>query len=217
MSEEVAFLGKLTASMTHEIRNVLTIIKESSGLLQDILAADRDGSVPSRDKLQKTLGKIQDQVDRGAELLASHSRLAHSMDDRKATCEVGDVLTLVLHLMQRFAHTRNVRLEISACDPALEVRTHLFDLLMVLSKSIDYCLDQSVAGAKVTLEGREAPGGITIRIATDQSKRPVASSNGEAAELDSLRPALCRLNADLHVVGEGRWVGLDLDLPSKAR
>ena len=36
--DEIAFFGKVTASITHEIQNVLSIIKESSGLIDDVLS-----------------------------------------------------------------------------------------------------------------------------------------------------------------------------------
>ena len=32
---QVAFFGRMTAGITHEMKNVLAIIKESSGLMQD--------------------------------------------------------------------------------------------------------------------------------------------------------------------------------------
>ena len=38
-SREAAFIGKITASATHEIRNVLAIVKESAGLIDDLMQA----------------------------------------------------------------------------------------------------------------------------------------------------------------------------------
>ena len=32
---EIVFFGKITAGITHEMKNVLAIIKESSGLVED--------------------------------------------------------------------------------------------------------------------------------------------------------------------------------------
>jgi hypothetical protein len=62
---EMAFLGKITASMTHEISNTLAIIQESAGLLSDLINLSKEGSFPHKEKFQRVLGNINDQVRRG--------------------------------------------------------------------------------------------------------------------------------------------------------
>ena len=57
---EMAFLGKITASMTHEIKNTYAIILESSGLLSDLLTLSQEGSFPHKEKFLKVLGSIND-------------------------------------------------------------------------------------------------------------------------------------------------------------
>ncbi len=41
---ETAFMGKITAAITHEMKNVLAIIKESAGLMEDLLSVAKDDS-----------------------------------------------------------------------------------------------------------------------------------------------------------------------------
>ena len=41
--EEIAFMGKVTASLSHEIKNTLAIINESVGLMGDLLGKDAPG------------------------------------------------------------------------------------------------------------------------------------------------------------------------------
>ena len=48
--KEVVFFGKITAGITHEIKNVLAIIQESSGLMEDILAVTEDDTFSNKDK-----------------------------------------------------------------------------------------------------------------------------------------------------------------------
>ena len=55
--QETAFIGKITAGVTHEFMNVLSTIKEASGLMEDLLAEISAGrSLDDLDK--KTLRRI---------------------------------------------------------------------------------------------------------------------------------------------------------------
>ena len=39
---EIVFIGKITASITHEIKNVLASIKELTGLMEDLVSMSDD-------------------------------------------------------------------------------------------------------------------------------------------------------------------------------
>ena len=52
---EVAFLGRITAAFTHEMKNVLAIIKESAGLMEDLLALSQEAAFPHRDRFARCL------------------------------------------------------------------------------------------------------------------------------------------------------------------
>lgn len=43
---EIRFMGRITAGITHEMRNVLAVIRESAGLIQDLMEKCQD--VPKR-------------------------------------------------------------------------------------------------------------------------------------------------------------------------
>ena len=80
-AKEIAFMGKITAGITHEMNNVLATIKESGGLMEDIFALCRDQQIPHQDKFTRSLTTIKEQVKRGVELSTRLNRFAHSMDD----------------------------------------------------------------------------------------------------------------------------------------
>jgi len=65
---EVEFFGKITAGVTHEMKNVLAIIKEISGLMEDILAVTGEDAFPNKAKFQNALSRILDQVRRGVNI-----------------------------------------------------------------------------------------------------------------------------------------------------
>ena len=115
-TREVALIGRMIAGMTHEIKNVLAIIKESSGLLQDILRLKKGKAVPKAEQIEKVASRIKAQVARGNEQLASLNWLAHSMSDRSSSVGVNELSSGVVNLMQRFARLKQVELELQPTD-----------------------------------------------------------------------------------------------------
>ena len=75
---EAAFLSAMTASTTHEARNVLAIIKESAGLVEDLVQMYGTRGNLDREKVDRALKRIDLQVKRGADLLTTLNRLAHT-------------------------------------------------------------------------------------------------------------------------------------------
>jgi signal transduction histidine kinase len=216
---EVALIGRITAGMTHEIKNVLAIIKESSGLLQDILRLSKGGAVPKPEQIGKVASRIQAQVGRGDALLSSLNWLAHSMSDRSSSVEIGDLSAQIVNLMQRFARLKQVELAAQPGDRDLTIETDLPRLLLVLVNCIEYCL--STASPKGRLVLRAGGGGeeATLEIATDSLEGSETAHGSEAggvslpSELANLEPALTALGARLAFADPGEGGGLRIILP----
>jgi hypothetical protein len=79
--EKAAFMGRITAGVTHEIKNVLAIIKESAGLMEDLFELSKDHAPPPREKFLRTLTRITEQVRRGVDLATNLNEFAHTSDE----------------------------------------------------------------------------------------------------------------------------------------
>lgn len=106
-AKELAFFGKIAASVTHELRNVLAVINESNGLMADYLAMMREAPFPHREKFQRSVQKIEEQVRRGVEITSRFNRFAHSMDHAYADIDLNAIATQTVSLAQRLAALRN--------------------------------------------------------------------------------------------------------------
>jgi len=129
--QEVAFFGKISAAMTHDIRNVLGIIRESSGLMLDLLSLCEDGAFRYQQKFNSLLTAIQDQVNRGVELATQFNRFAHSMDQPVMEVDGNEMVQQVAYLMQRFARLRRVQLVAAVAD--------ISEILPVVSNDRKFC------------------------------------------------------------------------------
>ena len=50
---ELSFFGTISASVSHELNNVLSIINEYAGLLDDLVTADKKGIPFENEKIKK--------------------------------------------------------------------------------------------------------------------------------------------------------------------
>lgn len=218
-SREVALMGRMTAGMTHELKNVLAIVKESSGLLQDILALSKGDAVPRRDQIEKAASRIQAQVARGNEQIASLNWLAHSVSDRSAAVGIHELSSEIVKLMQRSARLKEVELTVQPSGPDGTIRTDLPALLVVLVTCLEYSLNQGARKGRVVLRSGAVGEEVSLGILTGplhgrrNSEAPAAHGGRLPSELADLEPLLERLGARLTLADPGGDGRLDLTLP----
>lgn len=213
--QETALIGKITAGVSHEFMNVLATIKETSGLMEDLLALCRETSFPHREKFVKTLITIQKQVNRGMEISGRLNKFAHSMDKPKARCEVNELLDQLAFLMQRSAKLKNAQLMVNPAEPPLAIRIDLFRLQLILVTCLEYCLNHTACGGVITLQSRKTREGIAIQSVIDAYSSQTESVDVLQNELAVLREALEGLGAQLLPISTPGQRGLELILPLK--
>jgi nitrogen-specific signal transduction histidine kinase len=103
------FVGIILASFTHELRNHLAVVKETSGLQQDMISLDQ--TVKDMPGLVQTLLTIDAQVDNALQLIGFLNRFAHRMDSEAAYYNVAEVLDELMVLVSRLARQRLVTIE----------------------------------------------------------------------------------------------------------
>jgi len=206
---EMAFLGKITASMTHEISNTLAIILESAGLLSDLINLSKEGSFPHKEKFQRVLGNINDQVRRGVDITSRLNQFAHSMDEPVARVVVAELLERVALLMRRLARRQGIDLTATAPDRDLSLRSDPFRLQLVLATVIEHLVGTLESGGGIVLHGEGTPREVTVLLAVQGTKKPEWA--GLAARLSAtLKDVLEALPASLamssHPAREGVMV-----------
>ena len=121
--KSVNFFGRITAGITHEIKNVLAIIQESSGLMEDIIDVSENDAFLHKDKFIKSLDRIRRQIQRGIDITTCLNRFAHSPDHSPISLDLNDITQQMILLAARFARLKNVVLESSPSDPPLVIKT----------------------------------------------------------------------------------------------
>lgn len=161
-NREAGFLAKVTAGTTHEIRNVLAIIKESAGLIEDMVrSSEKSGSLP-RDRLFRSVERIEAQVSRGAELMSTLSRFAHSMDHDQDLIDLNQEARQVVLLCGRSAKQLGHRLQVRDGDEDVSFTVNRMWLQMALFAGVECCLGQLPEPGTVVIHSRRHGGMPTV-------------------------------------------------------
>ena len=141
MSEkEIAFIGKITAGVTHEINNALASIKEISGLMEDLITMSSTDSFPHQEKFLKVPPKIREQVQRSVKLTTQLNKFSHLTDEHTAQVEINDFIEHFVFLTQRFARIKNVVLQYTPAEKSFNFKTCPIQLQMALHNCINFFL-----------------------------------------------------------------------------
>lgn len=200
----IAFMGKITAGITHEMNNVLAIIRESGGLLEDIMAMKRDGEFEHKDKFSMTLSRIKDQTNRGMEINRHLNKFAHSMDAPVTSVILKEILEEAVSLNNRFARLKKIGLRISdEVDPALSVNSDPFSLIMLLSNLIDELLGRSREGGEIVLYAAKTENQKTVEIMAEPADEQADYPKDADIAVDLARHLDVNVDAAARASGSG--------------
>jgi len=115
----LGFSGAITASVTHELNNVLGTIEQLSGLLEDLAYSISEGKSISEDQMNSLAERIAKQTKRGTVIIKGLNSFAHSSDSEYLNCNLYDIIENISALSNRLA--RAMRSEIVAVVPDEEI------------------------------------------------------------------------------------------------
>jgi signal transduction histidine kinase len=152
MGRDIFFFGTVTASISHEIKNVMTTINETAGLLDDFaLQAQRTGSGLEPDRAREAAAAIARNIRRADSIVRNLNRFAHSADRDRATIRLGELLDLFSSLTARLAANKGASVQVTNELGDLEVFTAPFSLLHLLWRSLEFILVKEGASGQIQL------------------------------------------------------------------
>jgi hypothetical protein len=153
IAREARFMGTVTAVTMHEMQNILAIIRESAGLMGDILKVNSRLDFKHRPNMERTVEHIATQVDRGKRLLEATSRMAHSPDDDVLEgCDLAVYARTAALLAERPARLKGAAVEFTAPGSALPVAVGALPVLMCVYRAVLLSLPAEVGNVTVRLE-----------------------------------------------------------------
>jgi len=151
----LAFFGAITASVSHELNNVISILDQSAGLLGDLNAGARNGRPIPEEKLEKIAESMQRQTQRGLGIIRRLNKFAHSVDLPDCEFDLGETVASLGALCTRLADMKSTALKLRTVPGAITVSGSPF----LLQQWIFLEFRRMLAGAQK---------GDTIEIAADR-------------------------------------------------
>ncbi len=195
----LAFFGAVTASLSHQLNNALTIVAELNGLTEDLLAGASEGKPVPAERLTAVSQRIASNLERGTGYIRVLNRFAHSADHPDADIDVATLLGLLADINRRFFDLKKAALEVAVPDGAGTIRGSAFDALHALSCALYAALSAAAEGATVSVAVTPEAGAVVVEIAV---AGPMPGSPFAPADLDRLHRACRRLGAEVTAPAE---------------
>lgn len=205
---DALFMGRLTASATHEIQNILATIRESSGLMEDLLALGGEGFAHA-ERFKRGLTVLSEQVERGMVLTEQLNYCAHAPETTPAGAEVNEALRSLVGLSRRQA--ARVRVELVLAPGRTGLRTSLrgVEVMTLVGLALDCALPLCPQSSQLMLSVEEQGGLAVVRL--DAPSFEAQSRQPEFANL-----ARCAKAAGVGLCAGPGGQGLVLSLPKPA-
>jgi signal transduction histidine kinase len=115
--EDLAFFGKVNASISHELKNILAIISEAAGLLNDLTSLAKEGKDLHLEMLGNCSRDIGEEIRRGFATIKHMNRFSHSVDDPVKEVDLLETVDLMVAIAGFLSYACRV-----AVDRAAEER-----------------------------------------------------------------------------------------------
>jgi C4-dicarboxylate-specific signal transduction histidine kinase len=202
------FFGKMSASISHEIKNALAIINESAGLLEDLSLRAEKGIPVEPERIKKQSATIMKQIRRMDGIIQNMNRFAHSIDEPMKTLDLSQAVTLMTSLSGRFAAMRGVVLAYQAPPAPMMIRTSPFFFENLLWMCLDFAMNAAGAGKTLTLSIDKGERGLRVAFAPLEG---ISDTSEQAFTGDRIKALLAALEAELKIDKEKReltlWIG----------
>ena len=172
--EGLKFFGRVSASVSHEIKNVFAVINEAAGLIEDLTLMAERGMPLKPERLKSAANAIQGQIRRGDTIVKNMNAFAHSTDEDVREVNLAELLGLTVALANRLADMKQIRLTTGDCEP-VSLMADPFYLMQLLHSSIAAALDSLSAGDSLAVGVKPENGGASFSLSSPGKDAPLAN------------------------------------------
>lgn len=162
LDQRTRHFGTVTASLSHELGNVLATVQEAAGLMDDYVSGGNEAEMIEAACLEPVLGRIDRSVTRGLDLVRHLNWIAHSIDPTQSRPDLLEVIERAATSARYFARQRCVELQVAPAASPGPVRMSAMDLHILLFSCFRFAAAGAPEGATVTCEPAGAEQGPSV-------------------------------------------------------
>ena len=163
------FFGRVSASMSHEIKNVLAIINENAGLLEDLVLMVEKGVPLVPERLDRLAGTVRKQILRADGIVKKMNQFAHSIDIAVDRVDLYETACFLTDLCDRMISLKRVSVQVIPPANTVTVKTHRFFLQNMLWGCIEFIMEAGKPGQEIQIVFEKIEKGAEIRFGFEAS------------------------------------------------
>lgn len=194
----LSFYSKISASISHEIKNSLAVLNESAGFLEDLTLMAKKGREMDVNRLETLAGTMLKQVKRADTIVKNMNRLAHSLDEPWTQTDLNALAQLITTLSERTAVTRGFKITAAPADAPVLAATHPFFLKNLIWLVVNFAMNRPENAKAMEMRPEKTEKGPRIGFTGFDKLGPDALSEFQSSPTVHriLELLNCRLRAD---------------------
>lgn len=201
---DLKFFGRVNASISHELKNIMAIISETAGLMNDLMEMAAKGKPMDPETVMSCSTDIIEEIQRGFAVIRKMNRFSHSVDETVKSVDIGEAVELTAQLTGFLSFAGQVRIDAeNAAGATVETAPfrlhHLIYLALV---------------AAFRSAGPDGEVHVRVRAETEGAAHIHFSNFGKLATEtfpeESIRQLAASIGTDIHVAEDARSIQMNI-------
>jgi signal transduction histidine kinase len=169
-AEGLSLFGKTNRLISHELKNILAIISETLGLMDELMKLSKNGEPLKPEKLRSLGESMMEEVDRANKIIRNMNAFAHSVDEIIGKVDIGQTMELMIEFCRLDSDVRRTTFHLTDHEPCVIHTSHFFlanliyNLLIFSSRGVGPTNEIRISFASDDHEARITFSGIAKRI-----------------------------------------------------
>ena len=173
---QMRFIGKIIAGFTHDMKNYIAIINESTGLIGDMMKLGKSPETELPAYLD-IIHSIEDHIEKANVHFRYLNRFAHRMDTPLSLCNINESLEELIALLKRFANQKRISFQQDYESDLPPVNTNPSLIQLIIFTLIEKYIAELEQDSTVTVQTAGADRSLLINIIPNGKQREESSAS----------------------------------------
>ena len=189
-ADGLLFFGNNNRLISHELKNVLAIISETLGLIEELIELNETGMKLDPGKLKSLSNSVIEEVSRANSIIRNMNAFAHSVDEFVGEVDINQSVDLIIRLSRLDSSLRNTEIIFNPSEKRI-LFTSPFFLGALIYHAIDFAVLCAGSNKKIEISTSQDTRGLIIVFSglgdikgTFPSERVSVLANALSAQID---------------------------------